>query len=64
MIKYRVILKVGYYESLYEFENAEDAAKFATSALQHMVSTEDTDKRTFVNMQVVDIEAEKQEVEE
>ena len=62
-IKYRVVLKVGYYESWFEFEEAKDATKFATEALQHMVSTEDTKKTGSIIMQIVDTKEENEEVE-
>lgn len=62
-IKYRVVLKVGYYESWFEFNGAKDATNFATEALQHMVSTEDTTKKESIILQVVNTEAEHEEVE-
>lgn len=61
---YRVILKVGYYSAYFEFKSSKDACDFASAALGHMVSNEDTDKASFISMQVVDVEAEKKESEE
>lgn len=64
MIKYRVVLKVGYQEAWFEFETAKDATKFAEVALTNMVTNEDNKKKTHINLQVVDVEAEKREEEE
>ena len=61
---YRVVLKVGYYSTYFEFKSSKDACDFASAALEHMVSNEDTDKATFVTLQVVDAEAEKKESED
>ena len=61
---YRVVLKVGYYSTYFEFKSSKDACDFAGAALEHMVSNEDTDNATFVTLQVVDAEAEKKESED
>ena len=61
---YRVILKVGYYNTWFEFKSSKEACDFASAALAHMVSNDDTDKATFVSMQLVDVEAEKKESED
>ena len=58
---YRVILKVGYYVAHFEFKESKEACDFANAALEHMVSNEDTDKATYITMQVVDKDAEESE---
>ena len=60
---YRVILRVGYCESHFEFEGVNEASEFAKTALYHMVDSEDTKKKTSIVMQIVDVEAEKKEKE-
>lgn len=37
----RVILKIGYYERWFEFENISDAVGFAADVLRHNVPNED-----------------------
>ena len=58
-IKYRVIIKVGYYATWFDFDSANPACDFATSALTHMVPNEDNSKKTSINIQVVDVDMEK-----
>ena len=60
-IKYRVILKVGYYETYFEFESSDQACNFAANALSHMVTSEDTKKKTSINIQVIDADADAKE---
>lgn len=64
MIKYRVVLKVGYNEAWFEFDEMEKACVFATEALTHMIDNEDGKRRTYINMQVVDTSQQKDEDEE
>lgn len=59
MIKYRVYMKISYYDACFEFNDAEDAVVFAKTMLEHQVSTEDTKKKPIIQMQVVDVDAEK-----
>jgi len=61
MIKYRVILKIGYNEAWFEFENAVEAINFATVALQSMVANEDTTKKTKVTIQIINPNEEEEE---
>lgn len=53
MIKYRVILKIGYNAAWFEFENAAEAISFATVALQSMVTNEDTSKKTKITIEII-----------
>lgn len=65
MLKYRVIVKVSYYETWFEFDDAEEACEFAKSVMLHQVPNEDTKKKpTYVTMKVVDIELEAQRKKE
>jgi len=50
---YRVILKVGYCDAFFEFESVEDAAAFARVALKHMVSNEDTKKKSKIILEII-----------
>ena len=59
MIKYRVQMKISYYDACFEFDDAEEAVGFAKLMLEHQVSTEDAKKKPIIQMQVVDIDAEK-----
>jgi len=63
-ILYRVILKVGYYESWFEFTNSLDAMDFATAAMKHMVSNEDTKRKTYITVHVVNKDLEDEENKE
>lgn len=38
---YRVILKIGYYENWFDFDDVNDAAKFAETVLEHQRANED-----------------------
>lgn len=61
MIKYRVILKIGYNEAWFEFENAVEAINFATVALQSMVANEDTNKKTKITIEIINPNEEEEE---
>ena len=61
---YRVILKMGYYTSYFEFTESVEAVLFAQTALSHMVDSEDTKKKFMVMMEIVDPELEAKESEE
>ena len=50
---YRIILKVSYYEVHFDFASAEEATKFAETALIHMVSSEDAKKASYILMKVI-----------
>lgn len=64
-MKYRVVIKVSYYERWFEFDNINKAATFAADVLKYNVPNEDHhDKLTEVKMYVVDTEAEKEAQEE
>ena len=63
-IVFRVILKISYYQTWFEFDNPLDASKFAFDALSHMVSTEDQKKETSITIKIVDVDAEKKAAEE
>lgn len=58
---YRVILRVGYYEAYFDFVEAVEAVSFAQNALVHMVPSEDTKKKYYVTMQIVNPELEESE---
>lgn len=60
-IKYRVILKIGYYETWFDFDSVEQACQFATNALTHMVENEDNKKKAYINIQIVDLNVEGEE---
>ena len=54
MLKYKVIIKVGYNEAWFMFDTAEEACGFATTALKSMVDSEDQKKKNYIRMEVVD----------
>lgn len=56
-IKYRVVIKVSYNETWFEFDSADQACGFATNAISHMVDSEDTKKKATIAIQVVDADA-------
>ena len=60
-MKYRVVIKVGYQTAFFEFETGVEACDFATAALSHSVKNEDSDKPTYVCIDVIDPEAEGEE---
>lgn len=54
---FRVILKIGYYENWFDFDNLEDAGIFAEAALSHCVPNEDRKTApTFVAINMIDKE--------
>lgn len=61
MIKYRVIIKVGYQVVWFEFEQAAEAIAFASTALQTMVDSEDTKKKAKITIEIIDPNIEKEE---
>lgn len=63
-IKYRVIIKVSYNETWFEFDSADQACGFATNAISHMVDSEDQKKKSTITIQVVDADAKNDEDED
>ena len=57
MIKYRVMIKVGYCDAWFEFDGAESACAFAENALKHSVKSKDTDKETHIDLSVIEEES-------
>lgn len=52
---YRVILKIGYYENWFDFDNINEAAVFAKTVLIHQTVNEDRKVlRSEVVMKVID----------
>lgn len=54
-MKYRVILKVNYYEAWFEFDNIEDAGEFAKTILTHQVESEDNKRKSTIRLEVIDL---------
>ena len=54
MIKCRVIIKINYYEGWFDFDTAEEACGFATTALKSMVDSEDQKRRNNIRLEVID----------
>ena len=64
-IVYRVILKVSWRETYFEFDSMEQACNFATTALEHSAGNDDDTKNSsLIVIRVVDLEAERIEKEE
>ena len=54
-MKYRVILKIGYYENWFEFDDVLDASKFARTVIESNVPNDDSqNKRTEVIIKVIE----------
>lgn len=52
---YRVVLKISYYENWFDFDNVEDAGRFAETVLMHQTVSEDRKVlRSEVIMKIVD----------
>ena len=65
MLKYRVILKVGYCDAWFDFDKHEEACEFASTALAHQCVNEDNEKKTpYIQMRVIDTELEAQRKKE
>lgn len=62
-MKYRVIIKINYYEVWYEFDKAEDSVNFAVQCLEHQVECEDTKRKSHIRIEVINpaIKAEDEE---
>lgn len=60
-MKYRVILKVGYSNAWFDFDNLNDAGEFAKVALTHSIGNDDTHKYVDVSIKCVNPETEKEE---
>lgn len=50
---FRVVIKVGYYETWYEFESMGEAGAFAQTVLTHQVDSEDTARSLSVRIDVI-----------
>jgi len=59
---YRVCIKIGYCEGLFDFADATQAAEFARLAVTHATHNEDSDKITYTAIRV--IKAEDEDAEE
>lgn len=64
MITYRVIMKVGYYERWFEFNDSMEAVAFAGQALNHSVVNEDTKETVSVMVKLVNKDKEKEQEEQ
>ena len=64
MMKYRVILKVGYNEAWFEFNEIQDAGEFAKSILMYHVDCEDTKRKSSVRIDMIDTTIESEEDED
>ena len=53
-MRYRVVFKVGYHDIWFEFDSIAEAGAFAKIVLVHQVENEDTKKKSFITIQVVD----------
>ena len=52
---YRVIIKVGYLESFFDFDSVDNAGKFAEIVLKHHTPNEDNKKKvTCIVIRVID----------
>jgi hypothetical protein len=60
-IIYRVVLRVGYCYATFEFNTLEKAGDFAKTLLTNLVSTDDTDKKSSVSLEIVNADAESEE---
>jgi hypothetical protein len=60
---YRVILKVGYNEAWFDFNNIEVAGDFARAILTHQTKNEDSGRKDHVRLEIIDptIEADEEE---
>lgn len=62
---YRVILKIGYYENWFDFDDITDAAKFAETVLEHQRANEDRKiLRAEIVLKVIDPTKENNDEEE
>lgn len=52
-MKYRIILKVGYYSTWFDFDDIGEAWEFAKQMLIHHVPNEDTEKIATVKIEIV-----------
>ena len=58
-MKYRVILKVGYLDLWFDFDNVEEAIPFIKTIFHHQVENDDTkDRETSVRIEAIFPEAE------
>lgn len=53
-MKYRVILKVNYYEAWFEFDTIKEAGEFAKTILVHQVENEDNKRKSTIRLEVID----------
>lgn len=53
-MKYRLILEVGYNEIWFDFDTIAEAGAFAESILAHQVENNDTKKKSFITIRIVD----------
>lgn len=60
-MKYRVILKVNYYEAWFEFDTVEEAGEFAKTILTHQVESEDNKRKSMIRLEVINPALQKQE---
>lgn len=51
---YRIIVKVGYHEAFFDFDDVNEAASFASIALKHSRGSDDSKKAYSINMKIID----------
>ena len=62
-MKYRIVLKVRYYSTWFDFDDIEAAGEFAKTILTHQVPNEDSEDENFVSIEVINEESDEEEVE-
>lgn len=50
---YRVLYQIGYCTACFEFNNLEDAGKFAEDIIMHSVDEEDSHKESRVKIEII-----------
>lgn len=61
---YRIVLTIGYRDAYIEFDNVEDASKFATTLLEHYVKPDDEKRIAKIAIEVLDPELKDEEEED
>ena len=61
-MKYRIILKAGYYSTWFDFDDIGEAGEFAKQMLIHQAPSEDTGKGTSMRIEVINEESDEEEV--
>lgn len=58
---YRVVIRISYHEAFFDFQSAEEACIFATTAIMHSATSKDQKKMAKVSIIIINADVKEEE---